>query len=112
MLGIHSAHIPWNAISDLEQRQSYKALKSDQVLPSAVTLSNICQREYALTVDAINKQFLSRNTVSLALDRWTSTNKPAIMFVIACYIGRIEAFREVRLDFNEVDRLFVSCFES
>jgi hypothetical protein len=56
MLGLVSAHSPWNAISNLELRRSYKALHDDLVLPSPTTLSNICQREYALTVDAIKKQ--------------------------------------------------------
>jgi len=88
MLGFVWAHIPWNAISNLELRQSYKALRDDLVLPSATTLSNICRREYALTVDAINKQLPLRNKVSLALDGWTSTNKLAITSVIACYMDR------------------------
>jgi len=79
MLGFVSAHIPWNTISNLELRRSYKALRDDPVLLSATTLSNICHREYALTVDAIKKQLPSRNKVSLALDGWTSTNKLAIM---------------------------------
>jgi len=83
MLGYVSAHIPWNGISNLELRRSYKALHNHLVLPSALTLSNICQREYALTVDAIKKQLPIRNKVSLALDGWTSTNKLAIMSVIA-----------------------------
>jgi len=74
MLGFVSAHIPWNAISNLELRQSYKALPNDLVLPSATTLSNICWREYALTVDAIKKHLLLRNKFSLALDGCTSTN--------------------------------------
>jgi len=56
MLGFVSTHIPWNAIKNLELQQSYKALRYDVVLPSATTLSNICLREYALTVDAIKKQ--------------------------------------------------------
>jgi len=68
MLGFVSTHIPWNAISNLELRRSYKALHDDLVLPSATTLSNICHREYALMVDAIRKQLLSRNKVRLALD--------------------------------------------
>jgi len=51
-----SAHIPGNAISNLELRQLYVALCDDLVLPSATTVSNICRREYALTVDAIQKQ--------------------------------------------------------
>ena len=49
MLGFVSAHIPWNTISNLELRRSYKALRDDLVLPSATTLRNICRREYALT---------------------------------------------------------------
>jgi len=83
MWGFISAHIPWNAISDPELRLLYKALRDDQMLPSATTLSNICQREYALTVDAIKQKLPSHNTVSLALDGWTSLNKLAITSVIA-----------------------------
>jgi len=112
MLGFVSAHIPWKAISNLELRRSYKALRDDLVLPSATTLSNICRREYALTVDAIKKQLPIRNKVSLALDGWTFTNKLAITSVIAYYMDRNWALREVQLAFYEVDRLFCSCFES
>ena len=112
MLGFVSAHIPWNAISNLELRRSYKALRDDLVLPSAPTLSNICRREYALTVDAIKKQLPLRNKVSLALDGWTSTNKLAITSVIAYYMDRNWALREVQLAFDEVNRLFISRFES
>ena len=86
MLGFYFAHIPSNAISNLELWRSYKALRDDLVLPSATTLSNICRREYALTVDATTKQLPSQNKVSLALDGWTSTNKLAITSVIAYYM--------------------------
>jgi len=86
MLGFVSAHIPWNTISNLQLRRSYMSLWSDLVLPSAMTLSNICQREYALTVDAIKKQLRSQNIVSSALDGWTSTNNLAITAVIAYYM--------------------------
>jgi len=82
MLGFVSSHIPWNAISNLELRRSYKALRDDLVLPSATTLSNICRREYAQTLDAIKKQWLIRNIVSLALDGWTSTIKLPITSAI------------------------------
>ena len=112
MLGFVLAHIPWNAISNLELRWSYKALRDDLLLPSATTLSNICWREYALTVDAIKKQLPSRNKVSLVLDAWTSTNKLAITSVIGYYMDQNWALREVQLAFDEVDHLFYSCFES
>jgi hypothetical protein len=95
MLGFVSAHIPWNAISNLELRRSCKSLRDDLVLLSATTLSNICQREHARTVDAIKKQMLIRNTVSLALDGWTSTNKFAKTSVIAYYMDRKWALHEV-----------------
>jgi len=111
MLRFVSAHIPWNAISNLELRRSYNALRSALVLPSASTLSNICRREYTLTVDAIKKQLPSRNKVSLALDGWTSTNKLAITSVIAYYMDRNWALREVQLAFDEVDSPFFSYFE-
>ena len=112
MLGFVLAHIPYNARSNLELRPSYKELRDDLLLPSATTLSNICLREYALTVDAIKKQLLLRNKISLALNGWTSTNKLAITSVIAYYMDRNWAFREVQLAFDEVDRLFCSRFES
>jgi len=112
MSGSVSAHIPWTAISNLELRRSYNALCDDLVLPSATTLSNICRREYALTVDAIVKQLPLRNKVSLALDGWNSTNKLAITSVIAYYMDRKWASREVQLAFEEVYRLFCSHFDS
>jgi len=112
MLGFVSAHIPWNAISNLELRRSDKALRDDLVLPSATTLSNICRKEYALTLDAIKKHLPQRNKGSLAMDRWTSTNKLAKTSVIAYYMDRNWALREVQLAFDEVNRLFCSRFES
>ena len=112
MLGFVSAHIPWNAISNLELRRSYNALRSELVLLSASTLSNICRREYSLTVDAIKKQLPTRNKVSLALDGWTSTNKLAITSGIAYYMDRNWAMREVQLAFDEVNSLFFFYFNS
>jgi len=107
-----SAHISWNAISNLELRRSYNSLRDDLVLPSATTLRNICRREYALTVESITKQLPIRNKVSLALDGRTSTNKLAITSVIAYYMDRNWALREVQLAVDEVDRLFSSHFEN
>jgi hypothetical protein len=112
MLVFVSAHILWITISNLELRQSYNALQSELVLPSASTLSNICQREYTLTVDATKKQLRSRNKVSLPLDGWTSMNELAITSIIAYHMDRNWALREVQLAFNEVDSPFFSCFES
>jgi len=63
-------------------------------------------------VDGIKKQLPIRNKVSLALDGWTSTNKLAITLIIAYYMDRNWALREVQLAFDEVDRLFGSRFES
>jgi len=112
MLGFVSAHSPWNTISNLELRRPYKSLRDDLVLPSATTLSNICQREYVLTVNAIKNQLPIRNKVSLALDGWTSMNKLAITSVIVYYMDRNWALSDVRLAFDGVDRLFGSRFES
>jgi hypothetical protein len=69
MLGFVSAHIPWQAISNLKLQRLYEALRSELVLLSAMTLSNFCCREYALTMDAIKKDLASLNKVSLALDQ-------------------------------------------
>jgi hypothetical protein len=112
MLGFVSAHIPWNAVSNLELWWSYKALRDDIVLPSTTSLSNISHRDYALTVDAIKKQLPSRNKVSLALNGWTSTKKLAITSVIAYYMDLNWALREVQLAVDEVNLLFFSPFES
>jgi len=112
MLRCVSAHIPWNAISNLVLQMSYKALLNDLVLLSATTLTKICQREYSLTVGAIRKQLPSQNKLSLALDGWTSLNKPAITSVIAYNMDRNWASCEVQLAFDEVDRLFFSQSES
>jgi len=107
MLGFVSAHNPLNAISNLKLQCSYNALRSKLVLPSASTLRNICGREYTLTVDAIKKQLLSRNRVSLALDGWTLTNKLIITSVIAYYKERNWVLRKVQLAFDEVDSSFI-----
>ena len=75
MLGFVFIHIAWNAISILEVKRSYRPLHSKIVLPLATTLSNICRRKYALTVDAIMKQLPSEKKVSLAFGRM-EINKP------------------------------------
>jgi len=103
MLGFVSAHTPWNAITNLELRRSYKALHDDLGLPSATTLSNIRGKDYALTRDGIKKQFLSQNKVHLPLDGWTSTKELAITSVIAHYMDQNWALGEVLLAFNDVD---------
>jgi len=107
MSGFVSADIPWNAISNLNLRGSYTALCSELLLLSASTLSDICRREYSLTVDAIKKQLPTRKKVSLAVDRRTSTNKLAITSVNAYYMDRHWVMREVQPAFDEVNSLFI-----
>jgi hypothetical protein len=75
-------------------------------------LSNIWQREYALTADAIKKQLRLQNEVSIALDGWTSTNILAITLVITYNMDQNWALREAQLTFDVVNRLFCSDFES
>jgi len=87
------------------------ASRGELMLPSASTLSNICRREYSLTVDAIKKQLPSRNDVCLACDGWTSTNILAETLGIAYYMDRNWVFREVQLALDKVDNLFSSYFE-
>jgi len=112
MSGVVLAHIPCNAISNLERQRSYMALREDLVLSSVTTLSNICWMEYALPEDAIKKQLLIWNKVSLGLDGWTSTNKWAIMSDIACNMDVNWALDKTRLALDVVDHLFRSRFES
>jgi len=111
MLAFVLAHIPWNALSNRELWRSYEALRDDLMLPSATTLSNICQWDYAVSMDESKKQLLSHTEVSLALDGSTSPNKLAILSFIAYYIAQSWGLREVQLAFDEDDRLFVSPFE-
>jgi len=66
MLRFDSFHIRWISISNLELLRFYEALRSDPVLLNALTVNNICLREYALTLDAIMKQLLPGNRVGLA----------------------------------------------
>jgi hypothetical protein len=107
MLGFVSAHIPWNAITNLELRRTFYALRYNLILPSASTLSNICRSEYSLTIDAIKMQLPTKNKVSVALDGWMSTNKLAIGLVIGYFIDFNWCLREVQLAFDEVCGLLV-----
>jgi hypothetical protein len=112
MFGFHSALIACYAVSNLELRRLYEALHYDLVLPSGTNLSIICRRDYALNMDAMLKQSPSRNEVGSPLDAWTSTDKLAIMSVIAYYLDQNWALGELQLAFEEDDCLIYSCFES
>jgi hypothetical protein len=97
VFGFVLAHITWNAISILEPQWSYKTLCNVLGRPSAMTVSNIHSREYALTLDAITKQMLSRNKVCVPSDKQTSTTKLAITAVIAYCMDQNYALRELEL---------------
>jgi len=112
MLRLIYTHIPWNGMSTLGQLWSDNALRSDLVLPSASTLSNICWKKCSLTGDAIKKQLPSIDKASLALQYWTLANRLAIMTVIANYMDRILVLVESQLAFDESDTIFCSYFES
>jgi len=101
MLGFVLAHIPWNAISNLELQWSYNALWSQLVLQSANTMRNISSTEYTLMLDAIKKQLPSRNQANLAFDRWRSMNELAIKCDIAYCLDQKWALHEVQLPFDE-----------
>ena len=58
MLGFVLTQISLNVIPNLELGESYKALESDLVLRSVMTLTNVSRRDYALTVDATKKQLV------------------------------------------------------
>jgi len=112
MLRIVSAHDPWKSISNLDLLWWWKALRSELLLPSATTLSNIYLMDYSLTVDAIMKQLPSRNEVSSALEGWTSTSKLAITLVIVYYMDQNSAVQAVQLAVDEVDDPYFTLFES
>jgi hypothetical protein len=112
MLVFVLVYIPYNLRSNLELCWSHQALHDDQVLPSITALNNICWRQYALTVDAIEKQLPLRNKASWGLDGWTSTNKLVITSGIAYNMERHWALQEAQCAFDEVDCLFFATFES
>jgi hypothetical protein len=60
----------------------------------------------------LRKNCRCKNKVSLTSDGWTSTNKLAIMSVIANNMDRKWALHEDPLAFDKVDPLFFSHFES
>jgi len=77
-----------------------------------MTHSNICRKEYALTMNAMKTQLPSQKKVSLALVGWTSMNRLAVISLIAYYLNQNWALREVQFAFDEVNRQFFCAFES
>lgn len=108
MLGFGLADILWNVVWIIELQHSFRALSSDQVLPSAKNLSNVCQREYALAVDAIKNKLLWRNKLSLATDRLKLKNNLTVMAVIAYCMERDWAMGGVELTLDKVRWRFMS----
>jgi len=112
MLGFISAHTTGNAISALEVRRKWKGCRSNLMLRSATTLSNIFWSEYAQTVDANKKQLPLWNKVSLALGRWTLPNKLAITSANAYSMDWNLSLSEVHFAFDEGEGQFISSFEN
>jgi hypothetical protein len=79
---------------------------------STSILHNSCRRESTLTLNAIKWQLQLRNIVSLALARWTSTDRLSVMSVITNDTDQCCAFRELQHAFIEVNRLFLAFDES
>jgi hypothetical protein len=112
LLKFLSANIPGNILPNLEQQWSYDVLPSGLVVPSASTLSHMCRREYSLSLNAITKQFPSRNNDSLPVASWTSMNKLTKTSVITYSMYWNETLQEVQLGFHEVQSLFCSYFKT
>ena len=112
MVGFVAAHIAWNGVSNQKPHWWSIALRSELVLQSASTLRKICLREYSLTVDAIKSLLESRSKVGLALNRWISRNRLAIMSAITYYTDRKWTFWIVQVTVDVINNLFLTCFES
>ena len=102
LLGILSASIPLNAISNKELRRAFFILRPDVKIPSVRTLRNLLVKEYEMTLTAIKNQIPVGQKVSIALDGWTSQNRLAITSVILYYISRNWKLEEVQIAFEEV----------
>jgi len=77
-----------------------------------MSLGDIRRREYAPTVDAIEKQLPLWIKLSLAFNGRTSMNKLAIWSFRADYMDRNWALRDVQPGFDEVDSQFFYGFET
>ena len=102
LLGLLSALIPLNAISNQEFRRVFSILRSDVQIPCVSTLTNLLAREYQMTIVAIKNQIPRGQKVSIALDGWTSQNRLAITSVILYYISKNWTLEEVQIAFEEV----------
>ena len=102
LLGLLSALIPLNAISNKEFRRVFFTLRPNVKIPSVATLTNLLAKEYEMTVTAIRDQIPVGQKVSIALDGWTSQNRLAITSVIMYYISRNWKLEEVQIAFEEV----------
>ena len=102
LIGLLSASIPLNALSNREFRRVFKLLSNDLKLPSVSKLSCLLHEEYQKTLEEIKGQIPGGQRVSIALDGWTSKNRLAITSVIMYYISRNWTLEEVQLAFEEV----------
>ena len=102
LLGLLSALIPLNAISNTEFRRVFYTLRPDVQLPSVGTLTNLLAKEYDMTLVAIKDQIPVGQKISIALDGWTSQNRLAITSVIMYYISGNWKLEEAQLAFEEV----------
>ena len=102
LLGLLSAPIPLNAISNPEFRRVFSILRSDVQILCVSTLTKLLAREYQMTIVAIKNQIPRGQKVSIALDGWTSQNRLAITSAILYYISNNWTLEEVQIAFEEV----------
>jgi len=102
LIGLLSALIPLNVVSNREFRRVFKVLRNDIKIPSVSKLTSLLGKEYDKTLEAIKGQIPRGQRVSIALDGWTSKNRLAITSVIMYYISRNWTLEEVQLAFEEV----------
>ena len=102
LLGLLSAIIPLNTISNKELRRVFLMLRPEVKIPSVGTLINLLAREYEMTLAAIKQQIPIGQKISTTLDGWTSQNQLAITSVIMYYISRNWTLEEVQIAFEEV----------
>src|SRR5437588_3664703 len=89
LLGLLSALILLNAISNREFQRVFFSLRHDFKLPSVSTLSRLLESEYDKTIEAIKHQILLGQRVSIALDGWTAQSRLAITSVIIQSVDKI-----------------------
>ena len=104
MMSAHlSAHIPFNAVHNLEYRRFLRSISHGQFgIPSRSKLQRGLKKEYQKAIEQLTALFPKDTRVSIALDGWTAAHRVAILSIIAYHIDRNWNLVKSQLGFEQV----------